>query len=230
MAMATPENDDNPHPEPEFGDEMDAARANPELVSFMLERRSTPVKMMDAGAPAPNDADLSLIMRAGGRVPDHGKLAPWRFLVFRGDARAAMGEILEKAWADVNPDAPADLLAFERNRFLRAGVVIAVISRVRENIKIPVWEQMLSAGAVCQNMLIAGQGLGYAGQWLTEWYAYDAAVLKAMGLEPNEKIAGFLYFGTAKESPRERRRPDMSCHISEWTPPRPRPKPVPDVS
>ena len=198
---------------------MDPARASQELVTFMLERRSTPAKMMDPEAPGPTDAELGLILRAGARVPDHGKLAPWRFMVFKGEARAEFGNVLRNAWASSNPQAAEELLKFEQSRFLRAGVVVAVISRVRENIKIPVWEQILSAGAVCQNMLIIAQGLGYAGQWLTEWYAYDPTVLKAMGLAPHEKVAGFLYFGAAKETPRERTRPDLACLVSDWTPP-----------
>jgi nitroreductase len=102
----------------------------------------------------------------------------------------------------------------ERNRFLRAPVVIGVISAAREQHKIPVWEQELSAGAVCQNILIAATALGFVGNWLTEWYAYHPVVKQKMGLKPGERIAGFIYIGTAKDELEERPRPEMDKIVS----------------
>ncbi len=202
---------------PEFGERLEATAQSDAMLRFLLRRRSVTAKSMTT--PGPNDAELSLILRAGARVPDHGKLAPWRFIVFTGADRDAFGTVLVDAFRATSPDAPDELLAFERTRFLRAPTVVAVISRVRENHKIPEWEQVLSAGAVCQTMLITGQALGYAGQWLTEWYAYDRTVKNAMGLESGERVAGFLYFGTATEAPCERARPVLDALVSTWSAP-----------
>ena len=155
-------------------------------------------------------------MRLSARVPDHGKLAPWRFILFEGEERAKFGNILRKVTQAENADAPEELLDFEQARFTRAPLVVAVISRVTEKHKIPVWEQQLSAGAVCQNMLIAASAMGFAAQWLTEWYAFDETVKQAMGLLPGERVAGFIYIGTAKEQPRERPRKDITELSSHW--------------
>ena len=168
--------------------------------------------------PGPGKAELEIILRAGARVPDHGKLAPWRFIVFRGEARRQFGEVLSRACAATQPGATSDQVAFEANRLTRAPVVVAVISRVTPGIKIPEWEQLLSAGAVCQNMLIAATALGYGAQWLTEWYAFDAGVNEALGLAENEKVAGYLYFGSESVPKDERPRPELSEITSEWTP------------
>jgi nitroreductase len=177
----------------------------PAAVSLLLSRRSGSAKAM--GKPGPSKKQLDQILAAGGRAPDHGKLFPWRFIVFEGKGRERIGDILAKAMEAEGERAKQ--VEEERARFLRAPVVIGVISRVREQHKIPVWEQELSAGAVCQNILIAATALGFVGNWLTEWYAYHPMVKERLGLKPGERVAGFIYIGTQTEALEERPRPEL---------------------
>jgi nitroreductase len=184
----------------------------PDALDLLLTRRSGSAKAM--GKPGPNKKQLAQILQAGARVPDHGKLFPWRFIVFEGDGRQRAGDIIAAAaQADGERDKQVEE---ERKRFLRAPVVIGVISSAREQHKIPVWEQELSAGAVCQNMLVAATALGFVANWLTEWYAYHPAVKQGLGLKPGERIAGFIFIGTAKETLEERPRPDMAKIITHF--------------
>lgn len=187
-----------------------------ETIDLLLTRRS--VKPMTMAAPGPDAAELEIILRAGARVPDHGKLAPWRFILFQGDARAAFGEVLKKRFAEVEPAANEDRLALEASRFMRAPLVIAVISRVVPSTKAPEWEQRLSAGAVCQNMLVAATALGYGTCWLTEWCAFDDGIAASLGLGESEKVAGFIYFGTPTLPKDERERPDLNAICMDWKP------------
>lgn len=191
---------------------------SPETIDLLLTRRSA--KALTMVEPGPDEGELQTILTAGARVPDHGKLAPWRFIVFKGDARAAFGAELARIHAAAQPAATEDQIAFEANRLTRAPVVVAVISRVTPGIKIPEWEQLLSAGAVCQNMLVAATALGYGVQWLTEWYAFDPQVNEVLGLAGNEKVAGYLYFGSESVAKDERPRPALADITSEWKAPR----------
>jgi len=185
-------------------------RPAPAALDLLLSRRSGSAKAM--GEPGPSKAQLADILKAGARVPDHGKLFPWRFIVFEGQGRERFGEILaEVQEADGERSKQIDE---ERGRLLRAPVVIGVVSSAREQIKIPVWEQELSAGAVCQNILIAAHALGFVGNWLTEWYAYHPKVKEKMGLKPGERMAGFIYIGTPNVALEERPRPDMEKIVS----------------
>lgn len=186
----------------------------PDMIDLLLTRRS--VKAMTMVGPGPDARERDLILRAGARVPDHGKLAPWRFILFEGEARAAFGEVLRRVWQVREPRASEEQLQFEAQRFMRAPLVVAVISRVTPGIKIPEWEQTLSVGAVCQNMLVAASALGFGAQWLTEWYAYDTEVLKALQLSENERVAGYLYFGRPSVPNDERPRPVLSDITSHW--------------
>jgi nitroreductase len=188
-------------------------RPAPQTLDLLLSRRSGSAKTMTG--PGPNAEELRTILAAGARVPDHGKLAPWRFIVFEGDARARMGELLVESLLQTEPDASSERIALERNRFLRAPVVVCVVSSVREG-KIPEWEQILSAGAVCQTMLIAAHALGYVGNWITEWYAFDSHVRQGLGLVAGERVAGFLYFGTPAVPLEERVRPDLDALITKF--------------
>ncbi|HAC59601.1 MAG: nitroreductase [Parvibaculum sp.] len=187
-----------------------------ETIDLLLTRRSA--KALTMVEPGPSDSEIEMILRAGARVPDHGKLAPWRFILFKDDARAKFGDLLAKIYAEVETRATEEQIAFERGRLSRAPLVVAVVSRVTPGIKIPEWEQILSAGAVCQNMLIAATALGYGAQWLTEWYAFDASVNEALGLGENERVAGYLYFGSESVPKDERPRPELSDITSEWKP------------
>jgi len=186
----------------------------PQALDLLLSRRSGSAKAMTG--PGPDAGQLRQILAAGARVPDHGKLAPWRFIVFEGDARARMGELLVDVLRASEPEAGEVRIQMERGRFLRAPVVVAVVSRIVESLKAPEWEQVLSAGAVCQNMLIAAHALGYVGNWITEWYAFDRKVLGRLGLAANERIAGYLYFGTAAAELEERVRPDLDGLITRF--------------
>lgn len=190
-----------------------------ETIDLLLTRRS--VKPFAMVEPGPDDADLEIILSAGARVPDHGKLAPWRFILFKGEARRDFGKALRDIYKVEEPRADEDRLKIEEDRLLQAPLVVAVISRIVPSRKAPEWEQVLSAGAVCQNMLVAATALGFVGSWLTEWYAYSAAVARALGLGENERVAGFLYFGSPSMPKDERERPVLADICSEWKPRQP---------
>jgi nitroreductase len=197
---------------PAPGERVDASHASPETLELLTRRRSTAA--INLGEPGPSEQQIEHLLGIAGRVPDHGKLAPWRFILFDGEARASFGNILGKIYSATTPEATAEQIRCEQERFVRAPLVIAVISSVLERHKVPVWEQELSAGAVCQNLLIAASAMGFAAQWLTEWYAYDPDVKDLMGLRSGERIAGFVYIGTASEQPVERNR--GRAHIGRW--------------
>ncbi len=184
----------------------------PAALDLLLTRRSGSAKAMKA--PGPSKEQLADILQAGARAPDHGKLFPWRFIVFEGDGRVRAGDILaEVLQAEGEREKQVEE---ERDRFLRAPLVIGVISSAREMHKVPVWEQELSAGAVCQNILIAATALGFVGNWLTEWYAFHPAVKEKLGLKPGERVAGFIYIGTAKDELEERPRPEMDKIVTRF--------------
>jgi nitroreductase len=177
-------------------------------------RRSTSTRLL--AEPGPDPDQIRALLRVAARIPDHGKLTPWRFIVVTGDARRAYGEKLASIALSRNPQMDEASLQAERDRFIRAPCVIAVISRARDHAKIPLWEQHLSAGAVCFALLLAGQAMGFAGCWLTEWPAYDDAARSALGLATAERIAGFIYLGSPGESPRERERPDVDGIVTYY--------------
>ena len=187
-------------------------RIGPTVLDLLLSRRSCAARAMTG--PGPSKTQLADILRAGARVPDHGKLFPWRFVVFEGEARMRFADILVETLSQ--EDASPSLCEEWRARATAAPVIVAVISAARESIKIPVWEQELSAGAVCQNMLIAVHAMGFVGNWLTEWYAYHPAVKQKIGLKPGERFAGFIYMGTPKEELQERPRPEMDKIVSRF--------------
>ncbi|MGI9499616.1 MAG: nitroreductase family protein [Geminicoccaceae bacterium] len=175
------------------------------LLDTLTTRRSVVAKNL--GEPGPDGRTLDAILRTGIRVPDHGKLGPWRLQVLAKPAQAALGEVLATAYAEDNPEARADQIAFERARPAHAPVLIVVSSRLHRPHKIPEIEQLLSCGAVCQNLLNAAVLLGFGAQWLTEWPAYDPGVKKALGVPEGDHIIGFISIGTPIESPNERPRP-----------------------
>jgi nitroreductase len=178
----------------------------PQTLDLLLSRRSGSAKTMKG--PGPSADQLRKIIAAGVRVPDHGKLTPWRFIVFEGDGRKRMGEILAECIAAERESSP-ERIEQERNRFMRAPVVIGVVSRIREQIPIPIWEQELSAGAVCMTMVLAAHAMGFVANWITEWCAYHPQVLARLGLKPTERIAGFIYIGHPVEPLEDRPRPPV---------------------
>ena len=179
-----------------------------DALKLLTSRRS--FKPVELGDPGPSAAELDTLLTIASRVPDHGKLTPWRFIVFEGAARLSAGEAIAGAFRAKYPDAKPDQVEFERLRLARAPLVVAVVSRAGPHVKIPEWEQVLSAGAAAMNLVLAAHALGYGASWITEWYAYDRTALDALGLAPHERIAGFVHIGTPPGPPEDRPRPPLN--------------------
>jgi len=198
-------------PAPEFGETL-PVEASPEVVAFLAKRRSA--SAMSLAAPGPDDAQLAEILRIAARVPDHGKLAPWRFVILKGAAKDVFAEkITQLADSQANPTKAKAAL----RKLTRPPVCVAVISRFIEG-EIPEWEQRQSASAVCHQMLLAAAALGWGANWITDWYSYDPRCTAILGLAVDEQVAGFLYLGTTTEQPQERVRPDVAAITTEWSP------------
>lgn len=183
----------------------------------LLETRRT-IANVQLAEPGPNAAEIRRIVAIAARVPDHGKLTPWRFVLYAGDARAALDAKLAPLYAARFPDAPAEKAALETTRFSRVPLTVGVISTARDHVKIPVWEQELSAGAVCMNLLLAVHALGYAGQWLTGWCCYDPQAAAILGAASVERIAGLIAVGTPTVPPVDRPRPAFEAVATAWSP------------
>jgi nitroreductase len=186
----------------------------PDALELLKTRRS--VKPIELTGPSPAASEVETLLKIASRVPDHGKLAPWRFIVFEGNARTAAGEAIAAAFRADHPEATADQIEFERKRLARAPLVIAVVSRAGPHVKIPEWEQQLSAGASAMSLLFAAHAIGYAASWITEWYAYDRRVLDALGVAPHERIAGFVHIGRPAKPPEERDRPGLEGLVTRF--------------
>ncbi|MBA2124705.1 nitroreductase [Hyphomicrobium methylovorum] len=185
------------------------------IFDFLGQRRSA--KPDRLAEPGPTPDELRQILKTGARVPDHKKLAPWRFIVFRDEARRTMGEVFAKACETEEREPPSPVrLDMERARFMRAPVVVAVVSSIRNRPGVPEWEQILSAGAVCFNTCLAANALGFGTSWISEWIAYSPSVRAALGLSEKERIAGFIYMGQPMDKPDDRERPDMDKLVTEW--------------
>lgn len=189
---------------PAFGEPLPLAAA-PQVLAFLARRRSA--SALALRAPGPTSEELSDLLTIAARVPDHGKLAPWRFVILEGAGKAAYAGQLE-ALAAARPDAAKLIAKLGKLRTPPLGV--AVISRTTAG-EIPEWEQLLSAGAVCTTLTYAALAMGYGANWITDWYAYDAEARAVLGLSANERVAGFIFMGTAAEAPQERVRPDVSA-------------------
>jgi len=200
---------------PKLDEILPLPQKNEAVTEFLETRRSNLAKVM--GGPGPSDDQIAELLSIAARVPDHRKLAPWRFVVFQGEARADFGQHIGAAFRKTNPDMPEDRVLFEERRFMRAPLVVGVISSpVACKRATPIWEQQLSSGIVCYNLMIAAQASGFGAQWLTEWYAYDADVAAALDMGEGDQVAGFVYIGTPLESSKERVRPDMAEKVSYW--------------
>ncbi len=181
---------------------------------LLATRRSIPIPML--AAPAPSETELEAMLTIAARVPDHGKLAPWRFILYRGEPAAAIGRALAKIVAAREGERMTETRQrVEAERFTRAPLVVGVVSTAREHVKIPVWEQQLSGAAAAMNFVHAVHAHGYAANWVTEWVAYDDEAKAVLGIAPEEKVIGFIHVGTPTEPPSERPRPELSQIVTE---------------
>jgi nitroreductase len=183
------------------------------LIDYLASRRSMPAFQMRA--PGPSKVEIEEILKLASRVPDHGKIAPWRFIVYTGDRRQQMSLALSAIAKATRPDLSEEMIKVEETRFTRAPVVIAVVSTAAPHFKIPEWEQLMSAGAVCLNLLMAANAYGYVSNWLTEWMAFDERAYPILGVKPGEKVAGFIHIGSTDFPVVERPRPELA-EIVTW--------------
>lgn len=189
----------------------------PDALTLLATRRSAPSTSLRA--PGPDEAQIETILTLASRVPDHGKLVPWRFILYRDPHKALIGDKLVEVLLADKPNADAATIEKERGRFQAAPIVIGLISTARaDHPKIPEWEMILAAGAVAQNMLLAANALGFGAQWLTGPAAYDERLKAYLGVEPGERVAGFVHVGTAAEAWPDRPRPVIAEITSTWTP------------
>src|SRR3984957_3714926 len=180
----------------------------PDALELLTTRRS--FKAVELAGPPPSATEIDTLLTVASRVPDHGKLAPWRFIVFEGEARRAAGEAIAAAFRAKYPDAKPEHIAAERERLVRASLVIAVVSRARPQCENPGMGAGASAGAAAMSLVLAAYALGYGASWITEWYTYDRGVLDAFGLAPHERIAGFIHIGRPPGPPEGRPRPPLN--------------------
>ncbi len=184
------------------------------VLAFLKSRKSASAKAM--GGPGPSQTQISEILEIAVRVPDHGKLAPWRFILFEGDARAEMGAKFAVVWAQQNPTHGAESLSFQSGLFMRAPLVLAVVSTAATHSKIPIWEQQMSAAAVCYNIVLAATALGFGVQWQSDWVAYEAGAKSAMGVKGDEQVAGLIYIGQSTVPLEDRPRPNSQALLTRW--------------
>jgi nitroreductase len=186
----------------------------PEAIDLLKTRRS--VKPIELSGPGPTPEQIVTLLTVASRVPDHGKLTPWRFIVFEGDARSRAGEIIARVFAQKNPSAPLADIEIEKRRLMDAPLVIAVVSFTKPHPKVPPWEQELSAGASAMNIVNAATALGYGANWLTGWFAFDRDVLDGLGLKAGEKLAGFVHIGKPTKTNEDRPRPVLSDIVTRF--------------
>lgn len=195
------------------GTPLEPVHPNQQTLDLLRQRRSA--KWLEIHGPGPNADELSTLLSIASRVPDHGKIAPWRFIIINNVQAEAFGKVLARTWEARDPKALPERLALETRRFANMPITVVVVSCARTMHKIPVWEQELSAAAACTNLLIAANAMGYAGSWITEWFGYDSDICAALGMLPGEKVAGFVGLGTA-DSVVERGRPTIESLVSTW--------------
>jgi nitroreductase len=175
----------------------------------LLKTRRSP-RLPDLAEPGPSAAEIETLLTIAARVPDHGKLAPWRFVVMQGAKKKEIAKALVEIFRKSHPDATEDQLQKEPERFANAPLVIAVVSKAGQHAKIPEWEQILSAGAAGMNLVVAAHALGYGANWVTGWAAYERPALELFGVGAGERVAGFIHIGTPKAGQEERPRPKLS--------------------
>ena len=182
------------------------------VLAFLKSRKSGSAKAMFG--PGPSKVQMDEILEIAARVPDHGKLNPWRFILIEGEGRARLGDGFAQVWAQKNPTHGSESLDFQRHLFMRAPVILVVVSTAAVHGKIPVWEQQLSSAAVCYNAVLAATALGFDAQWQSDWVAYDDGAKAVMGVTAQEKISGIIYIGTSSAPLEDRPRPDVSTLLT----------------
>lgn len=188
--------------------------ANKALRDYLLTRRSVGIAFLQE--PGPSAGELEQILTIATRVPDHGKLAPWRLVLYRGDARVRAGEKLAAIKKAQKPDLDEVSLDNERRQFLPAPLTVGVLSTAAPHVKIPEFEQLLSAGNVCLNLVHAAYAFGYAAQWVTRWFAYDEQAARMLGANDGERFVGFVHIGTPTAVIEDRPRPELGSVVSDW--------------
>lgn len=190
--------------------------ANPALRDYLLTRRS--VGQAFLAEPGPSPDELQTLLTIATRVPDHGKLAPWRLVIFTGEARAAAGERLAEIAKRKRPELDEAGLEIERRQFLPAPLVIGVLSTARPHVKIPEFEQLLSAGNVAFNLVHGAHALGYGANWITRWFTFDPEATAMLGAKDGERFVGFVHIGTASTTIEDRPRPHLPDFVTHWVP------------
>ncbi len=197
-------------PAPEFGAPM-PQKPSAEVLDRLFFRRSA--SAVTLRAPGPSAEEMALLIRIGFRVPDHGKIGPWRIVRFTAEAKAKLVDKLT-GLAQAQP-VPAKAVA-ALQKLSTPPEALMVVSSPLDGKGIPLWEQQLSAAAICQTLLIAAGALGYGANWITDWYSYDDGARAVLGVQAHEAVAGFVYLGTPSEPPLERDRPDYASRVSWW--------------
>ena len=184
------------------------------VIDYLLTRNSAPIPELKE--PAPTDSQIETMLTAASRVPDHGRLAPWRFILYRGDARVEVGQKLAELAERLEGPLTEGRRQQELTRFSRAPLVVGVISSPKDNAKIPQWEMLLSGGAAAMNLIHAANALGFGANWITNWYSDIAEGRALLGLAPEERVVGFVHIGTYSGQPFERPRPDVSTLYADY--------------
>jgi len=190
---------------------------NQSVIDFLLARKSAPIP--ELAEPEPSEDEIRTMLAIATRVPDHGRLAPWRFILYRGEARHRIGELLAARAEEREGPLSEGRRAQELARFSRAPLVIGVVSVPRDNPKIPEWEMLLSGGAAAMNLVLAANALGYGTNWITNWYSDDAEGRRILGLSPEERVIGFIHVGTFNGKAPERPRPDVTSIVTNYVGP-----------
>ncbi len=196
----------------ELGDELPIHGQQDAVIQYLWTRRSS--LAVNLVSPGPNQEQLQDLLTIAARVPDHRRLTPFRFIVIEGEGRSTLGDKCLQIALSQNPELPEAIQRLEQQRFMRAPTVVAVAYSPKNDGKTPEWEQTLSCGACCYNLLLAANASGFGAQWITEWLTYSPELADSLGLLDHERIAGFIYIGTNSERLKERARPAISDLIT----------------
>ena len=194
-----------------------ARRLNQAVIDFLLTRKSPPISQIKE--PGPDRKQLLQMIRIATRVPDHGLLEPWRFIVYEGEARVRVGEFFAGRIAEIEGPVTEQRVAQERARFARAPVVVGVVSSPKPHERIPEWEQFLSGGNAAFALVLAAHAHGFAANWVSNWYSGDAKSREFLGLAPHERVIGFVHIGTVTVAIPDRPRPDPASLLTEFAAP-----------